>query len=333
MTPLAGGWLGVYLDSGKDKAVVSEVIPGTPAEKAGLRVGDVLISVGGTKTPTREGFVAAIGATKAGTRISIGLTRGGRERVVMVRLGERSVDGGVGELPDVRGEEKSKSAGQGRPRRGSAPAGEGQPGAVRQGKAAPSGGSYLGISIRESARGLMVDRVLADGPAAGSGIEAGDRLVSLSDHKVATLEDLDRALTKLVPGKRVAVVVTSKAATKSLLIRVGRRPGSAKAPRWVANQAVRIVEVAPGASAPAAPKEAPARRPAPANKPVAAKKPAAAKKPVAPKKPAARPKAGKSKVTSPADYDLEGEIRSLRAELQELRRLLKELRQSGGGGE
>src|SRR5678809_1590381 len=78
LAPAADGWLGIYLDDQPDEAVVSEVVPDSPAAKAGLQIGDVLLAVGDKATPSRDEFVAAIRAAKAGDRVSIKLKRGGQ---------------------------------------------------------------------------------------------------------------------------------------------------------------------------------------------------------------------------------------------------------------
>ena len=305
MTPLAGGWLGVYLDAENDQAVISEVIPGTPAARAGLKAGDILLAVGDIRTPTREDFIAAIEASEAGARSSIRLTRNGRKRVVMVRLGDRPAQVGVGSVEEAVEEDRPKPSASGRAPRRSAPVVEGKPAPQGPKRAATPADGYLGIRIREVGAGLVVDEVLAEGPCATSGLRAGDQLVSLGDYRIGSLEDLDRALRALAPGRRVAIGVKSEGGAKSLMVRVGRRPGAAVGRELRENKAVPIVEVPPQEAGP----------------------PADAAKP-----PPEAARAGPSKPKA-AEYDLEGELKALRSELQELRKLLKELRRTQNGRE
>ncbi|MFT4512447.1 MAG: membrane-associated protease RseP (regulator of RpoE activity) [Planctomycetota bacterium] len=244
MAPLASGYLGVYLSQDSKEAVVSEVIPGTPAAKAGLKSGDVLLAVGDIKTPTRDKFTAEIQKTKPGTRVKIKLRRNKRVQVVVVRLGERPESSGAGAGADVvevakprKPARNPKPVGVSKPTR-SAPAVEVAP--RGQDSVASKEKGYLGISVREGEGGLVVDRILEGGPSAKSGLKKGDVLHVIGDHRVRSLDDLDGALKKIRPGRKVPVGVISKTAKKSLVIKVGRRPGQG---RMAMDKPVQIIEV------------------------------------------------------------------------------------------
>lgn len=83
------GWLGIYLDQGRDQAVVVEVIPESPAAKAGLQVGDVIVRVGDTGPVARERLRTALAAASPGDRLELAVRRGDKEHRVVVKLGER----------------------------------------------------------------------------------------------------------------------------------------------------------------------------------------------------------------------------------------------------
>ena len=82
------GYLGVVLRA-TEAAVVSEVVEGSAAAKVGLQPGDAMVAVDGAPTLTREAFVAAVQAHAAGERLRVRFRRDDRERVVVVKLGER----------------------------------------------------------------------------------------------------------------------------------------------------------------------------------------------------------------------------------------------------
>ncbi|MFO0314440.1 MAG: PDZ domain-containing protein [Planctomycetota bacterium] len=87
--PAPEGWLGIYLDPERDEPVVAEVIPDSPAAKAGLQLGDVIVRFGGDVAPSRERVRAALLAAQPGDRCEVLVRRGGAEQRVFVRLGER----------------------------------------------------------------------------------------------------------------------------------------------------------------------------------------------------------------------------------------------------
>ncbi|MCC6750383.1 MAG: trypsin-like peptidase domain-containing protein [Deltaproteobacteria bacterium] len=94
------GWLGAELrDLGGDRAAlyglpggtgveVASVATGGPAERAGLRAGDVLRSLGTQSTGTGRELRRALGRHEAGTTVAVELVRGGQTRSVRVRLAE-----------------------------------------------------------------------------------------------------------------------------------------------------------------------------------------------------------------------------------------------------
>ena len=62
---------------------------GTPAAKAGLRKGDVIVSLGGTKVSSADELRSAISARKPGDRVSVTYTRNGTRHTVSVTLASR----------------------------------------------------------------------------------------------------------------------------------------------------------------------------------------------------------------------------------------------------
>lgn len=69
--------------------IIVDVVPGTAAERAGLRVRDVIIAVGGERVTNSEDFVRAIDGMEVGDVLVFTVVRDGREMVVRVQVGER----------------------------------------------------------------------------------------------------------------------------------------------------------------------------------------------------------------------------------------------------
>lgn len=88
---------GVYLGTMPDYAATSEegmkiqgVSPGSPAEKGGLKGGDVIIRLGGKKVGTIYDYMETLGAHKPGEEVDVVVRRDGKETTLRVKLGTRS---------------------------------------------------------------------------------------------------------------------------------------------------------------------------------------------------------------------------------------------------
>ncbi len=75
-------------------AVVAEVVPGSPAENAGLRVNDVVTRIGDKTIETNADLQSAVRALSPGTRVEIQWKRGNEDRKATVALGTRPTGGG-----------------------------------------------------------------------------------------------------------------------------------------------------------------------------------------------------------------------------------------------
>jgi S1-C subfamily serine protease len=75
--------------------VIYELLPGSPAAKAGLRTGDVLVRVGNVEAKDVNTVIDAVTSFMPGDKITVEFTRDGRARSVTVTLEERPKD-----LPD-----------------------------------------------------------------------------------------------------------------------------------------------------------------------------------------------------------------------------------------
>ncbi len=73
-------------------ALVAGVLPGTPAEEAGLRVGDLITAVDDTSTPNTDVLRAVIARNRPGTEVTVTVRRKGREERIEVTLGEQPTE-------------------------------------------------------------------------------------------------------------------------------------------------------------------------------------------------------------------------------------------------
>jgi putative serine protease PepD len=81
------GYLGIATADGKTAgATVGSVQPGSPAESAGLQQGDVIRTIDGKAVSSSEDVVSAISGRSPGTKITLGIERGGQTKSVTVTL-------------------------------------------------------------------------------------------------------------------------------------------------------------------------------------------------------------------------------------------------------
>jgi putative serine protease PepD len=85
----AHAYLGVELGDNGATAKVVTVRSGTPAAKAKLRAGDVIVSLGGTKISSADELRSAISARKPGDKVSVTYVRNGARHTVSLTLASR----------------------------------------------------------------------------------------------------------------------------------------------------------------------------------------------------------------------------------------------------
>ena len=93
-TLIAGGnvkhaYLGVTVLQTASNASIACIVTGGPADAAGLKVGEVITSFNGKPITSSDELTAAIGAAKAGEKVTLTVTSKGSTRHVSVTLGSR----------------------------------------------------------------------------------------------------------------------------------------------------------------------------------------------------------------------------------------------------
>jgi S1-C subfamily serine protease len=77
--------LGVKEDKG---VVVAQVAPGGPADKAGLKAGDVITAFNGTEVNDINTFRNQVAATAPGAEVTLTVLRDGKQQQIRATLGE-----------------------------------------------------------------------------------------------------------------------------------------------------------------------------------------------------------------------------------------------------
>jgi serine protease Do len=172
---------GLGLDRSKG-ALVNSTESGTPAAKAGLRSGDVLVSVNGQPVADARDLSRRIAGIKPGSKVDIVYLRDGKERTAQVELGL---------LPN-----RDTASLQGRDDRGA------EKSSLRLGlQLAPAGRGEEGVAVVE---------VDPDGPAAGKGIREGDTILEVGGKAVSSPSDVADGIKAARSDGRKAVLMRVK---------------------------------------------------------------------------------------------------------------------------
>ena len=186
------GWLGVVVQevtrelaqsfgmSRAEGALVARVIPGSPAEKAGIQPGDVILSFDGEELAISNALPPLVGARDPGAKLPLKLLREGKQLTLKVEIGE---------LPD----EPLGKAGSSRPR-------------LPLGLAVQTLTAEDRSLARVAEGGVGVLQV-EPGPAQDAGIREGDILLTISGKKIDSPERLAEVAADLSPNASVPVLV------------------------------------------------------------------------------------------------------------------------------
>ena len=200
------GWLGVGIQEltadlaenfgvkPKEGVLVSQVFEDSPADKAGLKAGDIILEIDGRRMHTVRRLTATVASLAPGTKVKIKVLRDGKELVLYAKLGERE-----------QGE--AMAAG------GAGPAGSEETLGMTLRPLTPEVARRLGVG--ERLKGLVVEEVDPDSPAAGM-VREGDVILEVNRKRVKSITDLRRALRR--GGNRILLRIQRGTAQLFLVI-------------------------------------------------------------------------------------------------------------------
>src|SRR5262249_7198504 len=131
------GWLGIFFTDNSNEARIADVIPDSPADKAGLKPGDLIVAIDDATVADRDAVVTAIRAAKVGQRVKLKVDRAGKEMTFVVKLGERPAEDQIPSPPKPSGTGREQP--QAPKGAGGAPAAE----------AVPAAPPFLGVQLEE----------------------------------------------------------------------------------------------------------------------------------------------------------------------------------------
>lgn len=190
------GWLGVAVEEITQEtaksmglkrtmgARVIEAVKGSPASNAGIKEGDVIISVGGKEVKDASSLKFMISQVAPGTTVPVGIIRKGRAM---------TLNATVGDLSKAQAQEERH---------------------IVKGNAFLDGASVSPITpalrqsldIPDNIQGVVVSGVRSNSPAMKTGLRPGDVIMEINGNKISGLSDFQQVL-KDFTGKKLSMAI------------------------------------------------------------------------------------------------------------------------------
>jgi serine protease Do len=193
------GYLGIRIDeidereqqafglSSRDGVLVQDVEPGKPADKAGVRRGDIVVRVDEVPVQDTRDLIDYVSSKPPGSTVRLQIIRDGDRRTINVRTEERP--------PIGIDEETSTSPEPARDRLG-----------ISAQPLTPSSRQRYGIA--DDVDGLLVINVKEVSPAGEAGLAEGDVIREVNGQRVTTVEQLREIVDRARPGQYLRLYVT-----------------------------------------------------------------------------------------------------------------------------
>jgi len=167
--------------------LVADVTSGGPADRGGIRRGDVIIAVDGKKVKDSVELRNMVAGIAPGKSVEITLIRDGREMQVKVRLGERP-KGPESEspAPAEKKEQMSKKLG------------------ISIQTLTPDLAERLGY---KNANGVVITDVMPGSPAGEAGLQRGDLIQEVNQKEIKSTNDFEKLVNDLSSGDVVALLI------------------------------------------------------------------------------------------------------------------------------
>jgi len=194
------GWLGVTIQAldaelsqsfgleSTHGALISEVVKNSPADKAGMRRGDILLAYDGELIEELNDLPRLVAATPVDKIVTVKIFRDGKGREVKVTIG-KMVESGQEIIADGK-----------------------------------EGGGAIGLTARNvtpelaerfalgGTEGILIAKIDPDGPAAEANLRVGDLIVEADGKEITSVKEFEKVVGKMPAGKVLRLLIQRKMA-------------------------------------------------------------------------------------------------------------------------
>jgi serine protease Do len=164
-------------------AIISDVVPDSPADRAGLRTGDVIVAFNGQTVNDAVHLRNMASLTPPGTKAPIKYLRDGKEQTATVELGELK-------------EQQSARTGEG------AESNDNTLSGIEVDALTPS--LLRHYNIPRNLTGVVISDVADGSPAADAGLRPSDVILEVNREPITSVEDFRKAVSRV--GNRRAIL-------------------------------------------------------------------------------------------------------------------------------
>ena len=201
------GWLGVVIQTVTDEikeklglkttegALIGEVTEGSPADRGGLKRGDVIINFGGKKVQEMNSLPPMVAQTTIGEEVEILVIRKGKEERLTVKIGELKEEAEVAAttVPNIE--------------------------------------DSLGLSVQEltpelakslsleSEKGVLISGVLKGSPASEARLQRGDLIQEIENEQVEGMDDYKRIMGESASKSQILMVIRHGGHTRYVVLK------------------------------------------------------------------------------------------------------------------